>query len=256
MPPKFLRISRNAIMSASSTRPAPTLDTISAAGVSVVLAISSDRPSIVSTVQESFLSAIFSVEFSYFKTTECYTDHPGCFETYSELIATTVTTRSELTKNGLSTVFLPAPATPITTSTILSSSPDGSSSNGMATALAGAIGGCAAFFIFSATLIGFIFLRRRGKKCKMQKQSEVANDDSQPTTHNDHVAEVWPQASGQAGQDQVEQNSEVGEKQIYSNIALQASVPGILRPSQVSPRTESQNDLVHHELEARPMPYG
>ncbi|KAK5100201.1 hypothetical protein LTR24_000996 [Lithohypha guttulata] len=232
------------------------LYTVSTHEASAVISEASTGYAIISTIQDSFLAAVYSVEFSYSTSGFCESStFEPCFSA-TVLQVTTLTTRSELTAEGsltsTPTLVVSAAATSAAASTTSSTLADNTVGDVVITAVAGAVGGCSAFFIAVGAVILFCVLRRRRRR--RRRRLEGSDGMLEVTTPADHAMdETTPRRTELDGNDRFEGPA---EKQIPSGHTPETPNTKPANPSWTSPHTELQTGHVLHELEASPTSSG
>lgn len=227
--------------------------TVPTGDASVVVSEASTGDTIISTILDSFQSAVYSVEFSLSLTSECGGMLGACYW-MSTLRGTTLTTRSELLTGAsvTSNVSVPATITSEAASTTSSALANNTAGDVVITVVAGAVGGCSAFFIAVGAVILFCVLRRRRRR--RRRRMEASDGMSEMTTPADDATEET--TPGQTELDGTERFEESAEKEVPSDHILETPNTKTTNPSWTSPHTELQTDHVLHELEASPTSSG
>lgn len=238
--------------SAPATTSRTMVRTVSTRDASVVISEANTGDTIISTILDSFLSAVYSVEFSYSAGGFCvYSTFEPCYSS-TTLLATTLTTRSELTAEGyltsISTLVVSATATSAAASTTSSAFANDTAGNVAITAVAGAVGGCSVFFIGVGAVILFCVLRR-GRR-RRRRRMEPSDGMSDMTAPADHATEATtPRQTELDGTVQFEVSA---EKQVPPDQIAEIPNTKPTMPGWTSPHTELQTDHTPHELDASP----
>ncbi|KAK5946766.1 hypothetical protein PMZ80_000909 [Knufia obscura] len=222
---------------------------------SVIISGEGTGQTILSTIQDSFYSAIYSVEFWY--STNTYT-FSGLSVTIPDLTGTTLTTRTELIVESSATITNTPPSTIAgTESAVLTSSASASSSkdagNTIVGVVAGAVGGCAAFFFAVGAMALCFFVRRRRRRARQrQQESDEAANATIPNNTGTETTAIQQTADPGGRLEPVEPV----EKQLCPDKVNKTPDTSNSRSNWPSPFAELGMEHVPFELEASPASCG